>query len=178
MRSRKKLGDLPKTDPAAAVQAMRDFFNANPQLHPMVSAVLSADIANLYRDNLKKPDKALEIYDWGLSKQYKDLPVAMLMVEGKAHTLIATNRAADALILLSEQWPQMIAAGRGGHPYLRGVVARSLYWRAQALQKENKNEEIVALLKAIPDRNADAVGAAKPTRCRLEQGLDLRQNRR
>lgn len=144
---KEKMGDLPKTDPAAAIEAMRGFFNANPKLHPVVSAVLSADIANLYREKLNKPDKALEIYDWGLNTGYKDLPSAMMMVEGKAHTLVATNRAQDALDLLTEQWPQMVEAGRGGHPYLRGVVARSLYWRVQALQKLNKNDEIVSLLK-------------------------------
>ena len=135
---KEKMGDLPKTDPAAAVQAMRDFFNANPKLHPVVSAVLSADMANLYREKLNQPDKALEIYDWGLSTGYKELPAAMMMVEGKARMLVETNRAQDALDLLDEQWPQMIAAGRGDHPYLRGVMARSLYWRVQALQKLNK----------------------------------------
>ena len=142
-----KMGDLPKTDPAAAVEAMQGFFNANPQLHPIVSAVLSSDIANLYREKLNKPDKALEIYDWGLSTGYKELPAAMMMVEGKARALVETNHAQEALDLLEAQWPQMIAAGRGEHPYLRGVVARSLYWRVQALQKLNKNDDVVALLK-------------------------------
>ena len=143
----KKLGDVARDDPQAAIAALQEFLEANPGLHPIVAALTTARIAEMYRDGLKSPDKALEIYAEGLNK-YQGQPAVAMIIEGQTRTLFEHGKAGAALDFVQAQWPQMVLAEQTGHPYLRGVVSRALQWRVRALQKAGKTPEAVALLKS------------------------------
>ena len=143
----KTLGDLPRTDPKAAIAGFESFSARNPELHPIVAALIASRVAALYRDGLKNPDKALDIYAQGLEK-YRGQPAASMMIEGQTRTLFERGDAAGALAFVEKQWPQMVTAEQGGHPYLRGVVSRALQWRVRALLKLDRSGPAIALLKS------------------------------
>ena len=143
----KTLGNMARDDPKAAIAQLQEFYEAHPDLHPIVAALTTARIAEMYRDGLKSPDKALEIYAEGLNK-YQGQPAVAMIIEGQTRTLFEHGKAGAALDFVQAQWPQMVLAEQIDHPYLRGVVSRALQWRVRALQKAGKTPEAVALLKS------------------------------
>ncbi len=156
-------------DAEATIKAYNDFYAAHGELHPVVANVLTTDVAALYRDQLKQPDKALEIYNWGLDK-FKTQDASILMLEGKGRTLLDTGHAEEASKLMEERWPQVILMARGEHPHLRLTASRCIQIRVQALQKQGKADEATALLKSTLQEAPDLLDPALQTSADWSQG--------
>jgi len=141
----KQAGPLTKTDPAAAIEQYRKLYESRAGWSPVVANLLTDKIAGLYRDGLKNPAKAHEIYDWGLDK-FKTDPARIILLEGKAATLLSENRAPEAESLLLAQWPQLVMAAAERHPHIVIYTSRTLHQYSAALERQEKQAEVAALL--------------------------------
>ncbi|MDQ3813985.1 MAG: hypothetical protein M3347_08540, partial [Armatimonadota bacterium] len=124
----------------------KQLYESQTNWSPVVGNLLTDKIAGLYRDGLKNPTKAHEIYDWGLQKSATD-PARVILLEGKATTLLRENRGAEAETLLAGQWPQLVEAARASHPHLVIYAARTLQQYSAALEQQGKTAEVPPLLQ-------------------------------
>ena len=147
-----QLADVRATEPEKAISALQQWFVARPELHPMVGSTLSARVLDIYLDDLKDTDKAIEVGDWAI-KRYEDAPpthpVQAVVLEGYARALIAAQRAPDAEKLLLEHWPQIVAAAQSRQPYLVMYASRSLQQLNRALEEQKKSDTTPALMQRI-----------------------------
>ena len=128
------------------VDAHEALFKAHPEMNPLVASVLLQDVANWYRNDLKNPDKAMQVLDWGLEK-YKQDDGSISLIESKGRGLLDAGKADEAASLMEDNWPLITSMAHVTHFHLRSMASRSVQIRVQALQKQNKNAEALTLMQ-------------------------------
>lgn len=138
----KQVGDTAKTDPGKAVQQYETFFRNNPKLGPTLACFISSKIAELYRTGLKNPEKAQQIYDWGLQK-YPNDPAVIFELQGRAHAFLDEKHPAEVEKFVTEHWAQIIRAGQTRNLFFLMMVSFTLNDYSTALEQENKTADII-----------------------------------
>lgn len=152
---RQQIGDKTfREQPQVAVDQLKQFA-ASRQLHPILAAEVTLQIADITRKQLNDPQGALQMLDDALQQvdAHPDstMPVKVMYLRGKADALLAQNQAGAAQKLLQDNFKSIEAAVQNGHPHLVQSASQTLQTLCNAQDAvrpaEAKADENIAVLE-------------------------------